>query len=96
MTESFRALIVPNYSAKTSLADFAVYFFGGFLLILPVLPLSQIRFYFAIFTFFLYSSIIVILAISDFVKAIDSASGVVWQIETRKIKVFAELEWVKI
>lgn len=82
MTESFRALIVPNSSAKTSFADITAYFFGGFLLSLPFLPFPQVRFYFAIFTFLLYSCIIISLAIVDFVKAFNSARYSIWQVQT--------------
>lgn len=84
MTESFRALIVPNSSAKTSFADITAYFFGGFLLVLPVLPFSQVRFYFAIFTFLLYSCIIISLVIVDFVKAANSARHSIWQVRYLK------------
>lgn len=90
MTKNFGQLLTPNYSARTSFADYLAYSFAGFLLSLPFLPIPQIRFYFAVFTFLLYMTIFSTLAIVDFVRILRTGWQEIWQIQFIRIKIVTE------
>jgi len=91
VSETFRALIAPNRPAKTSFADYLAYSFGGFLLSLPVLPFGEVKYFFAIFTFVLYSGVFLTLTVADFSKSANSAWQEIWQIRYLQFRTVLEV-----
>ena len=87
MTRNFAQLAAPNYSAKTSFADLTAYCLGGLLLILPVIPLPELKFYFAIFTLTAYSGVFLSLAFIDITKSAREALNFAWQMELTRARI---------
>lgn len=90
MTNTFGQLTAPNYSAKTTFADYLAYSFGGFLLVLPVLPLAEFKYFFGILTFGLYLGIFLTLAAVDLIKSVNTARLSIWNIQYIRIKMVIE------
>lgn len=90
MTDTFGQLIFPTHSAKTSFADYLAYSFGGFLLLLPILPFGEVKYFFAIFTFILYSGIFLTLTVTDLVKTVNYSWPQIWQIRYLQFRMVLE------
>ncbi len=88
MTGDFGQLLTPNSTASVSWQDFIAYSFGGFLLSLPFLPIPEVRFYFAVFTFFVYVAVFLTLTMVDLIKILRMSWSKIWQIEFLRIRIF--------